>query len=488
MKKIIISAAAMLLAVLTVFASGCKGTGKKENTTPANGDNTEAITTEAEDFTPSGKTYGGADFTVLVSGVGKITNDFVYNEDIATVLDDGIYKKNSRIEETYDIIIESIEDFGSGKSFELMNKAYISGSSEYHMAFVAAYDAVPLACANALYDLNSVPGLDLENPWWDQAANRDLDIEGVMFFTTGDISTIDDLQQFCTIFNKSLYAEKHSGTSLYDIVAQGAWTYDKLYDIGKDYCEDLDGNDVRDMKDKYGILTWDDTIYAVFSSSGGKIVSYDESAKALKLTILDSEAVINALTTYTEYTKEIGINYSRTSGTDAIKMFNESRALFFLCRIQSLSNFRDMNTDYGILPYPKYTESGDYLTTTSSYHVSFVCTLNNEDSIYMRGDIIEAMGYFSQKYLTPAYYEKTLVGTYVRDDESEGSLEILATTRIYDIGFYIQPANINKHLIYQYREWKTDFVSTFQSLLTAAQAAIDSTNGAYSNAVIDWGK
>ncbi len=285
-----------------------------------------------------------------------------------------------------------------------------------------------------------------------------------------------------------MYAEKHSGTSLYDIVAQGAWTYDKLYDIGKDYCEDLDGNDVRDMKDKYGILTWDDTIYAVFSSSGGKIVSYDESAKALKLTILDSEAVINALTTYTEYTKEIGINYSRTSGTDAIKMFNESRALFFLCRIQSLSNFRDMNTDYGILPYPKYTESGDYLTTTSSYHVSFVCTLNNEDSIYMRGDIIEAMGYFSQKYLTPAYYEKTLVGTYVRDDESEGSLEILATTRIYDIGFYIQPANINKHLIYQYREWKTDFVSTFQSLLTAAQAAINSTNGAYSNAVIDWGK
>ena len=68
------------------------------------------------------------------------------------------------------------------------------------------------------------------------------------------------------------------------------------------------------------------------------------------------------------------------------------------------------------------------------------------------------------------------------------TLERMAATRAYDLGLYIQPANINKELIYMFREGSKDFASNFASHADAAKTALTQTDAAFSLAAESWTK
>ena len=498
MRKLTKRLLALALACLMLLcAAACGGTTTPETTGDVTTDGASvtdapAVTTEGPEYEFAGTTYDGADFVVLVGGRAAQTfNDFKYNEENATVLDEAVYAKNTAVEEEYKIIISYVEDMGTenGASAKL-NTQYRAGDEGYHMAFVPCYVTVPLATNATLYDLRSIESLDLTHSWWDQNINEECTVKDVLFFTTGDITVWDDMQQFIVMFNKDLYKTEGFTDNLYAIVDEGKWTYDKLGEIAKDVTEDIEGNDKMDMADKYGVLLWDDTIYGVFGSVGAKIVSKNEQGD-LELTIHD-ERGIDALLKYTEIAASgNAINYQRfgSSGTPAINMFSESRALFFFGRLQSFDNFRDMETAYGVLPYPKLTEAQDnYHTTLSYFHATFLCTVNLDFDIEMRGTVMEALGYYSQKHLTSAYENKMLEGTYVRDEESVGTLRLCADTRAYDFGFFAQPANINKELIYLFRSLSTGFASKFEEKRDAAESALANYNSGFEAAAQEWGK
>ena len=50
------------------------------------------------------------------------------------------------------------------------------------------------------------------------------------------------------------------------------------------------------------------------------------------------------------------------------------------------------------------------------------------------GNVLEAMAAASADTLSPAYYDVCLTGKYIRDDESEGMLDLIFSTRNFDIG------------------------------------------------------
>ena len=97
----------------------------------------------------------------------------------------------------------------------------------------------------------------------------------------------------------------------------------------------------------------------------------------------------------------------------------------------------------------------------------------------MRSEVIESCAYYSSIELTPAYREKTLEGTNIRDEGSLMVLQLLAGNRIYDIGFYISPGDIQKQLILLYREWSTGYAAKYEENREAAEQAIADVAGAY---------
>lgn len=477
-KKRTLTFAAALLMLIPLSSCG-QGEAPLQTT-----DNTasEAETTAAP-LAFEGADFGGKEFHILLTANGPDTvNDFEASEMIGETLSAAVEKRKAQVEEQCGVTLVTHTTFKYGNhGYNELYANYTAGDTDYDAAVIAAYDVVPLAYTNALYNLYDLDGMDLSNPWWDARATEELTVMGQMYFTTGDIAFWDDMMQYCVAFNKQMWADYNRddvfGYSAYELVERGEWTYEALAALAKGVTEDLDNSGTYDMADRYGILTWDDTVYGVLNSAGQKVITRDDNGRLVLSLTEGNETAIAALTQYTDICfGGDAINYQRFSGGEN-DMFIENRALFFLTRLSVLSNYRDMETDYGILPFPKYSVDQDrYYTTVSPYHMNFVCVPSVCEDPYMSAVVLEALGYYGQETVTPAYYEATLTGQYFRDEDSEKMLTLLADSRCYDIGFYVQPDNINKELIYLFRPGSYTFASTFASHYTAASKRVEAIN------------
>jgi hypothetical protein len=268
------------------------------------------------------------------------------------------------------------------------------------------------------------------------------------------------------------------------LVKDGTWTLDKLAEMSQYNYRDVDGDQRYTMSDSYGIMTWDDSVYAIANSTGQKVVTYNTGSDKLELTLIGNEPILSAMEKFVDFTtggNKYGINRSRDTTESSPKMFTDGRALFQLDVLKTADLYVDMETPFGILPYPKATADVDnYYTVLSPFHAAYYCVMNLEEGIEQTGAVVEALAYYGQEQLTPAYYEKVLEGRTIRDNESLISLEIMAANRSYDWGYFIQPDNINKELIYRYRIPSADFSSVFASKESAAKAAVELVNEQFS--------
>ena len=478
--------AALLAAAMLAASLAACGETPTPAVTDASVESTAPIT-EAPEFVPADADLSG-EFTMLLSGNAPDTNVAfkTFDESDATSrtqLDEAVFRRMKAVEELYGVKFNFVEDFGTaGSAKAKLIVAATAGDSDFDAAAVAAYDAIPLATAGALQELNGIEGLTLDADYWDARAARDLTVHGQLFATTGDIDFWDDMQQNVIAFNKQVKADLNIEENFYALVEDGAWTLDALASFAKHATEDLNSDGVYDMSDKFGLITWDDSIYAVFEGSGERVVRVGDDG-SLTLTLVGSERIVDVLTKYTDFCfGGDAINYQRHTAKEAMDMFAGNRALFLCGRLQSLDGYRDMETDYGILPYPKYdTAQEDYHTVASPWHMTLFAVPTAADG-ERAGAVLNALAYYGKTYMTGAYYDKTLTGQYFRDEDSLATLERMAATRAYDLGLYIQPANINKQLIYMFREGSKDFASTFAGYADAANAALAQTDAALGTA------
>ena len=204
---------ALVLAVLVVLPTLVACGGGKENATttvattteaPVEGSVTEATTAETEfkavANVPADANYSGHTFTFLIGGNienDREKNDFFAETMTGEALNDAIYNRNLMIEDKLGIKIETFEEYdssktGKGKSYQRLNTAYMANDTTYDAAMIGGYDCSTLAYTGYLYDINSVPYIDVSQSWWDQKVNADLTVNGKLYYTTGDISTADN--------------------------------------------------------------------------------------------------------------------------------------------------------------------------------------------------------------------------------------------------------------------------------------------------------
>lgn len=81
------------------------------------------------------------------------------------------------------------------------------------------------------------------------------------------------------------------------------------------------------------------------------------------------------------------------------------------------------------------------------------------------------MANLSAYTLTPAYYEKTLIGKSTRDEESRPMIELILATRNFDLGIFYNTGNVAASIISM-----TDagsISSTFASIEASADQALE---------------
>jgi len=362
--------------------------------------------------------FNGYKFRVLVNGDGFAdyrSREFFAPEETGDVINDAVYKRNIVAEEKYNFVLEilGVEDTSwSNPAQNTASKSIKSGDDAYDMVmpFMTMDGASNLAQQNLLMDLNALPGLQLENPWWDQRANEHLSIGGKLFFTTGDISIV--LNSYCTfgvLFNKSMIRD-NGLENPYEIVKNGDWTIDKMYELSKTITRDLNGDGILNHEDQWGVLSELNAANGMFFSSGEHIVSKDLNGyPELSMYNPRSVSVIDKVFDFLQDGSTV--IFANTMKVDsvweyAVKIMSEGRALFRTCALVGVEELRAAELDFGILPYPKYDKSqAEYNNLVSTICVPGVCvpaTVQNPQTV---GAITEILARGAADTIVNAYYE-----------------------------------------------------------------------------------
>ena len=397
--------------------------------------------------------FGGYEFNVLISSRSSRTpNDFEVKKGTEdTAMGSAVYTRYLRMLEKYNVNIVCTAQLGGderkNEAFATMETQYNSQTNDYDFCVINTYAVAPITTAGYLYDMNNVPYLDLTKSWWDQTMLGDLTISGSVYFMSGDITTTVDDYMYCTIFNKKLYEQYiQDGTDVYELVNNGKWTLDRLKTLSSVLCEDVDGDDVMTNADRYGLMTWYDEMYASVQASGGRIAKVNEYGY-MELT-LQSERNFDVMRKYMELENAPStINFQNETlnpGKKFVSIFSEGRAMFFMTILNEVYRFRDTDVEYGILPNPKYNEEQEnWFCTFSAGLASFTCIPGYQDNIERTGIIVELLGWEAVDSIKPGYYEHTLNGKLVSDNESIDSLTVILENKFVDIGHYFTVGKLN---------------------------------------------
>ena len=481
----------MILCTLLLLAAFAGCGDKTPASTTASSDNAEQMTAQTGEAlgVPETADYGGAAFNILSAG-SVAYNDFDFDEESSLALDNAQYKRRRLVEENYKVEIhEDIKQAyssGSGPGFMQISTDVSAGDCSYDLALIAGYDVSVLAYSGLLYDLNSVPGIDLSKSWWDQKANESLSVNGVMFFTTGEITCSDNNAAFVILFNKGLLKD-YELENPYTLVYDGEWTMDKFAELCKTVTEDLDQNGTMDANDRFGLLVWDDSVVGIVNAAGQRCCTINADGN-IELTLYN-ETTISALEKYFSiaYDTQYAYTYQRVSGYDEQALWSGNHGLFWTTWLGIVPRYREMENDFGILPYPKLnTAQTDYYTTVAPYNSQFICMPLIQNDVERAGTITEALAYYGKKVVTPAYYDVNLIGQSTRDEESEDMLKIIFDNLVFDIGYYYQIGPYNKELIYMVREYDTNFASRYDSKKNIAENMLGIINEYYQRAVAAW--
>lgn len=488
--------ALLLLFAMLITCVACGGT-KPTETTPAV---TDPVTSEPEATEPPVTTeypempddtnFDGYEFVMLMSGLSvNDFNDFANDNDGFAVVNEAIFERNSRVESFFNCTVTNVKDlaasWGNGPGFKRMRDDYVAGESSYDICAVGTFDAPQVALNGYAYDLKEMPYIDLSKSWWDQQANKDLCVGGKMFYTTGDISVVDNLATHCILFSKSI-ADERQIKDIYELVENKKWTYDKFEEYVRMVSDNLNGDDKMDENDRFGVLSWNDALQASLAGAKSKIAGVDEDGNIVLTMYSEKNVSLVEQVTTLLFDTEHSYNYVNrtTSGRWQDKMapmFADGKALFFTTMFSTVPLLRDSKMDFGIIPYPMFNEEqgeyGGYLAATYSVMYCVESFVEDEE---VTGAITEMLAYLSKQIVTPAYYEQTLKGRDVRDDESKECLDIIFASRTFDLGIYYLIGDFTGKLTNMMKASKNDFVNIYETNKRAAEVKVKTINTQFS--------
>jgi len=491
MKRVFVLFLACLFLLPCLIA--CGGDGSAEET---------AVTTVAETKDlqapniPSKEELGdiSGDFHFLVSA-NWAWNDYEADGEDGTVVDIAIYRRNQYMQDTYGVNItnEDIAAYatamGSGLGFQRIYTDYMAGDDNYNAAMVGTFDVATLAYNGYLHDMNDMNYIDLTKPYWDQKANEDLSLRGKMYYTTGDISVADNRATYVLFFNKSMI-DMYGMENPYELVRNNEWTLDKFGTMVKSVGEDVNQDGIYASGDIFGLMTPTDTHVAILAAADERVCVVNEDGE-LELTLYN-ERVVNLYDKYLDivgdhahslnyqYNYVTGENKASVSAEDRISMFNTNKALFYSHTMFYMDSLRDLECDFGILPYPKYdAEQKSHRNLVSPWHGMYVCVPESVKDLDRTGVVLELLAYKGQEYLTPAYYEKTLVGQYTRDEESAEMLDLIFANLVYDMGMNYNVGGYRAQLSGMVRSGKS-LTTIYETYRTSAEMSLQVINEFFS--------
>ena len=258
-------------------------------------------------------------------------------------------------------------------------------------------------------DFNDVPGIDLEQDYWNREFMDALAIDGCHYLGFGDMNI---LYTMVIAFNKDLL-DQYAGSmdkSIYQLVEDREWTLDKMLSFAQLVSTDKTGDGKTD-DDIYG-LTGQQWVAWInfFHASNINLVEQNEKGQ-YEISFMNA---INAEKTNTlvKKLKDFSVSeyayltFPQGGSTVSNKVpLQTGRALMELTSTYGLEGYLKYDLNFGVLPYPLFDEyQKDYRSLQWGGYLCVPSYVENEQKV---GDTLEVMSFYGNDILV-TFYEKIL--------------------------------------------------------------------------------
>ena len=473
----------LTLAILLLLAScgSSKPDAPAATTAPSGGGETaatEPVKTEPEflpDDLPADLDFKGQTITGLYRT--DVVDSFYVAEQTGDVVNDAVNAANRAVEERLNVKLKVDTMNGSANAdrtpfMNAVTNSVQAGDDAWQLIGVLAYNCPMLLQKGIFLDLLGVKHLDLDKPWWTDGLTDIAIVNGKLYFASGDISLEMTQRIFCMLFNKDMLDDMKYD-NLYQIVNDGKWTLDKLKELSAAAANDANGDGVMSPGDTYGFICNDYNHTCGFVASLGMTVTTPDKDGVQHLDF-GTEHDVNAISAVQKLlSTATGVLYNSESDAGDTPTAPTNRAMFMEKKVAVITAefyhvstyFREMESEYGVIPYPKYDENQkDYLTVARNVYSTFSIptTCKITDAV---GAMMEALA--SQNYRTTSrvYFETALKVKYARDNESSQMYDLIKEGMRFNFGYTfngVENIIINRYMDIcknNTKEWSSEYAT-----------------------------
>lgn len=497
MNKFLRQSIAVLILVGLIFTTltACSeesAAGSDDTTAASNGttltDSLESTDKAVTDDLPE-RDFEGHNFMIYsLNSEGNTWYTTAYTtaqEDSAEVIESAIYNRNLKVAERFNITI--------GETFVTLNdinNSIMASDKDFDIALMKGVDALTLGQKKSLYDLTTLEYINFDKPYWDQNARNELTIANQLYIGVGDFMTTHIDETIVMYFNKALITD-FDLESPYDLVAENRWTYDKMFEMGQNVIQDLDGDGKFDDNDRFAMISLGGLVYPyLIIGSGEQYLAKDESDLPYIAFNSDRfatvyEKVVTMMHSNSDtflYDAGLRSNTKGLSSNHRVQeiMFPNNQALFWIECTSWSKALRDMDADFGIIPAPKYeeTQSRYYNYCNPNF---YAITIPVTTDVERASIIAEALNSESTSTVLSAYYYITLKTKYSRDEQSQEMLDLIFSNRMYNVGTVYFDSSTNSAIANRAANNNTDIASYYatvqKSLTKSIQKIVDALTG-----------
>ena len=437
--KFLLSVIPAALCALLLMAACSK---KQEETAakPVEGNGTAAEQTQIAD--PDGgkidyladlstERFDGYDFRILIRK-GNLADQYL-EEDSEDIVESAVYHRNKYVEDRYGVTISATESSDSNYETDALN-TILAGDDAYDLVFTHGRAAFTYAVQGAALNIHDISSIRLDKPWWARDISNACTINGKLYVLSGDISSQPLGAAMCLLFNKRIFDELGFDYP-YQMVRDGEWTFEEFAYLSKKGGKDLNGDGVlTPADDQFGFAAeeWESPM-AILYCGGQKIYDKDDDGE-LYLSLYSNKTVEIYDRFFNLLNSESSLLQTSANHYVGGSVFPEGRAMFKDSEIRHAKTLRNMDDDFGILPYPKFDENDVYASASNGGTHLIIVPVTVSDP-ERTGAIAEALCAIGSRDVIPAFYEQSLKTKYSRDSESEEMLDIIKDSLVFDIGY-----------------------------------------------------
>lgn len=378
------------------------------------------------------KKFDGRKFAII--GDDACMEHYLSDELSGEPVNDAVFERNTEICERFDITLDAVVYPESNITGQAQNSV-VAGDDAFQMMACHIIYLGMSATNDYMYNWYDLPYVNFDQPWWSDSTVTDLKYKDKAFIAIGDFALSALSSTYCMFYNKVM-AESYGLPDMYELVAEGAWTIDKQYEFSEGVYMDTNGDGVRDQNDTYALTTDCKSNANTYLWAFGKKIATQQEDCTYVLDYYDEKLVEIVEKLYNLYYETDYVFFDTSSHGIGQTVFPLGNNLFTNGYIGwANAALRDVEFDYGIIPYPKWDEKQeDYYTSVDGGHEGLAILKSIQDTEFV-GVIAEALNAESWKRVVPAYYDVSLKFKGARDEQSIAMLDRIVNSRIFDFGY-----------------------------------------------------